>query len=86
MTKSVTVVGVHEAKTNLSRLLRLVESGAEVQIRRGDTPVARLLPVEKTPPKRRLGSLQGRIWMSDDFDEPMPELEEAMENGEILPA
>jgi prevent-host-death family protein len=38
-------VGVHEAKTNLSRLLRAVADGEEVVIRRGREPIARLVPV-----------------------------------------
>lgn len=77
---------VHEAKTHLSRILRMVESGAEVQIRRGNSPIARIVPLEDARPVRRLGSLKEQIWISDDFDEPMKDLEEAIENSEIFPA
>ena len=79
------VVGVHEAKTHLSRLLHDVESGAEVQINRGDTPVARLVPVEQAPRKRQLGTLKGQIWIPDDFDDTDPDVIDAFENGEIFP-
>ena len=66
------VVNVHEAKTNLSRLLAEVERGREVTIARAGRPVARLVPAEP-PPKRELGLERGQIWISEDFDEPMPD-------------
>ncbi len=67
-----TSVGVHEAKTNLSELLRRVEAGEEVVIRRGDKPVARLVAV-KAPGTRRLGMDRGRLVIAEDFDDPMPD-------------
>ncbi|MBN9213995.1 MAG: hypothetical protein ABS62_13185 [Microbacterium sp. SCN 70-200] len=80
------VVGVHEAKTHLSRLLHDVESGVEVQINRGTTPIARIVPLERSTPQRQLGTLRGRIQMADDFDEVDEETIDLFENGEILPA
>ena len=72
MTKSVAAVGVHEAKTHLSRLLDRVAAGEEIEItRRGDV-IARLVP----PPRRRprhLGVDAGRLRIADDFDAPLPE-------------
>lgn len=69
MTKS---VGVHEAKTNLSSLLRLVGSGEEVIItRRGDV-VARLVP-PLVGPRPELGFDRGRVVVPDDFDAPLPD-------------
>jgi prevent-host-death family protein len=65
------VVNVHEAKTNLSRLLVEVENGQEVTIARAGRPVARLVPVEP-PRKRELGLERGQIWIAPDFDDPMP--------------
>jgi prevent-host-death family protein len=50
----VTVVGVHEAKTHLSQLLRRVADGEEVEIHPNGRPVARLVPVPPTP-RRQLG-------------------------------
>ena len=43
---------VHEAKTNLSRLIKEAESGKEVIITRGKEPVAKLVPISKTAKKR----------------------------------
>ena len=62
-------VNVHEAKTQLSRLLQAVEEGEEVVIARNGTPVARLVPhVEERKP-REPGWAKGRMWMAPDFDE-----------------
>lgn len=72
-------VNVYEAKTQLSALLARVEAGEEVVIARAGTPVARLVPVG-TPRNRMAqarGSLAGQIWIADDFDEPLPEVEQA---------
>jgi prevent-host-death family protein len=62
-------VGVHEAKTTLSRLLDAAESGEEVVITRRGTPVVRLQPVRSLPRKSLFGLYAGQIEMADDFDE-----------------
>ena len=64
------IVNVHEAKTNLSRLLERVEDGEEVIIARNGQPVARLVPMPAR--SRRPGSLRGKIVMRRDFDAPLP--------------
>ena len=66
-------VNVHDAKTHLSRLLERVEHGEEIVIARAGKPIARLVPFERSPAgKRPLGLYKGQIWMSEDFDEPLP--------------
>jgi prevent-host-death family protein len=65
-------VNVHEAKTHLSRLLQEVERGREIVIARAGRPVARLVAAEPVA-KRELGQELGQIWLSPDFDEPMPD-------------
>lgn len=69
MTKS---VGVHQAKTHLSRLLTQVAAGEEVVITRRGREVARLAPVRSSP-TRRLGIDRGRFSVPEDFDAPLPE-------------
>jgi prevent-host-death family protein len=70
-----TQVTVHEAKTHLSRLLAAVESGEEVVICRGSKPVARL--VRCAPPAARVfGGDEGTVVVHDNFNDPMPELEQ----------
>lgn len=74
MTES--VVGVHEAKTHLSKLLERVEAGEAIAVARRGRVVARLVPV--APRRPRLGSMAGRIRIGEDFDDPLPpELVEA---------
>lgn len=65
------VVKLHEAKTNFSRLVGLVELGEEIIVQRGNVPVARLVPYDTAVP-RRAGSLKGQIVIGEDFDE-LPE-------------
>ena len=61
-------VNVHEAKTQLSRLLQAVEEGEEVVIARNGTPVARLVPyAEERKPLEPGWAKKG--WMAPDFDE-----------------
>lgn len=69
MTKS---VGVHEAKTHLSRLLEEVVGGEEVIITRRGTEVARLVP-GRAPKKRQFGRDEGVFTLPDDFDDPLPD-------------
>jgi prevent-host-death family protein len=68
MTKS---VGVHEAKTHLSRLLEDVAAGEEVVITRRGEQVASLVAVPR-PGVRRLGIDRGRFVVPEDFDAPLP--------------
>lgn len=65
-------VGVHEAKTKLSELLRRVAAGEEVTITRDGEPVARLVPAQRPAP-RVLGQDAGTFTIPDDFDAELPE-------------
>ncbi len=66
-------VTVQEAKTHLSRLLRKVEAGETVVIRRGRTRVAVLSPAPMTTEQRRIwGDLPGEL--TPMFDEPLDDL------------
>ncbi len=64
-------VGVHEAKTNLSRLLQRVAGGEDVIITRSGVPVARLTAVHERG-RRTFGQDRGRLTIPDDFDAPLP--------------
>lgn len=68
MTKS---VGVHEAKTHLSRLLEDVAAGEDVVITRRGEEVASLVP--RKAGARKLGIDRGRFVVPEDFDAPLPE-------------
>ena len=64
-------VGVHEAKTHLSRLLQQVAAGEEIEIRNRGQVVARL--VAPRPSLPQFGFDRGRISVADDFDAPLPQ-------------
>lgn len=65
-------VNIHQAKTQLSRLIERVCAGEEIIIARGGKPVARLAPLAPRRP-RRLGLLKGKIWVAKDFNAPLPD-------------
>jgi prevent-host-death family protein len=69
---------MHDAKTNLSRLVAAVESGEEeeVEIARAGKVVARIVPARLRSP-RRPGSWAGRVSIGPDFDALPPEVEAA---------
>jgi len=66
-------VNIHEAKTKLSKLLARVKMGEEVIIAKAGKPVARLVPIGARSAQRAPGSAKHRVWMSPDFDAPLPE-------------
>jgi len=66
-------VNVHEAKTQLSRLLVRVGLGEEVIIARAGKPIARLVAFADAPRQRVAGSGRGEIWIAPDFDAPLPD-------------
>mgnify|MGYP001813507553 FL=1 len=66
-----TEVGVHEAKTHLSRLLRRVAAGEQIIITSGGRPAARLVPFERSE-SRELGFDAGLLTIPEDFDDPLP--------------
>ncbi len=74
-------VNVHQAKTQLSRLLADAAAGEEVIIARDGKPVARLVPVGTAPRRRKPGTLRGRIRIAAGFDDALPEAAQAWFDG-----
>jgi prevent-host-death family protein len=66
-------INVHQAKTQLSRLLEEVAAGQEVIIAKAGKPVARLVSLRVASKKRQLGILEGKLTVSPDFDAPLPD-------------
>ena len=62
---------VHQAKTNLSKLIREAENGQSVIIARGKKPVAKIVALEKRSKKRAPGRLKGKIRIHPSFFDPM---------------
>lgn len=63
-------VNIHEAKTNLSKLVAEVAKGEAFVIAKAGKPLVKVVPLDTPPPRkmRRLGFMAGRIKVPDDFD------------------
>ena len=70
MTKT---VDIDDTQEKWADLIALAQSGTEVILANGITPLARIVPVEPVTTKRIMGLHEGQTWMSDDFDAPLPE-------------
>jgi len=66
-------VNVHEAKTQLSALLKRVEGGEEIVIARSGQPIAKLVPLTAPEKPRQPGVWKGQMWIAEDFDAPLPD-------------
>ncbi len=79
-------VNVYEAKTQLSKLLERVEAGEEITLARAGKPVAKLVPLERTP-RRTPGFWAGKLELADDWDsaELNDEIAELFESGPVFP-
>jgi prevent-host-death family protein len=71
-------VGMHEAKTKLSKLVERAEAGEEIIIARNGKPVARLVPAASATSLSAVrGAWRGRVRIADDFDELPGDIAEA---------
>ncbi|MEP7049974.1 MAG: type II toxin-antitoxin system prevent-host-death family antitoxin [Pseudomonadota bacterium] len=71
-------VNVHEAKTQLSKLLEEVEAGERVVIARAGEPVAVLGPYKAAVRRRRLGLFAGQVTIREGFDELPSDIADAL--------
>jgi len=70
MIKTVTV---QDAQTQLLKLMSFAVKGNEVIITKDNIPLVRMLPISSTSQPRKAGLSEGKIWVSDDFDAPLPD-------------
>ena len=70
-----TKVNIHEAKTQLSKLLQRVMNGEQIIIAKAGKPVAVLSPFEEAPKSRVPGNDAGLVVIGPDFDDPLPEFD-----------
>ncbi len=83
-----TSANLHEVKSRLAHYARLVKAGETVILCERNKPFAEIRPlpgVGKPPPKRKLGLMKGWFPVPDDFNEPDPDIEDAIENNPIFP-
>ena len=71
------VVTIHDAKTNLSKLIARVEAGEEIVIARGKKPVAKVVPLTEAKRRPQFGAMKGKWPKIPDefFFDPLPEEE-----------
>jgi len=70
---AVQTVNIYQAKTQLSKLVDLASSGTDVVIARAGKPIARLTSLKKEKRVINFGALEGKGWIADDFDAPLPD-------------
>ena len=70
-----TTVNIHEAKTQLSRLLVRVQNGEEITIAKAGKPIARLTAITERPARRVPGMDKGKVIIHANFDDPIPEFD-----------
>lgn len=64
-------VNIHEAKTHFSKLIQSVLDGDEVIIAKAGHPVVKMMPIRPRK-ERKFGTMKGKISVSDDFNDPLP--------------
>ncbi|MFM8453943.1 MAG: type II toxin-antitoxin system Phd/YefM family antitoxin [Gammaproteobacteria bacterium] len=67
-----TLVNIHDAKTNFSKLINHALAGEDVVIAKGGKPLVRLVPYTEGISKRQGDKLRGVLFVPDDFDDPLP--------------
>lgn len=62
---------IHEAKAQLSALIKKAVMGEEIIIAKRNLPVAKLTAIKRLKGRRRPGSAKGQVWIAPDFDAPL---------------
>lgn len=74
------IYNIYEAKTSLSRLVERAANGEEIILSKAGKPLAKLVPFHQSPKPRKPGGWEGQIFISEDFDDPLPpEIQDAFE-------
>lgn len=71
-------VNIHEAKTQLSKLIQEALAGEDVIIAKGNKPIVKLVPLNQEKKQRQLGASRGAMVMADDFDAPLDDFSSYM--------
>ena len=71
-----TELDINQVKANFSKLLNLAIEGEEIIITQNDQPVAQISPIKRSLQR---GSAKGKVWISEDFDEPLEDFQEYTE-------
>lgn len=79
------ISNIHEAKTNLSKLIEEVLAGKEVIIAKAGKPVAKIVIYKEVKEPRKFGLLKGKIEIPDNFDDEDEEINKLFYEGELFP-
>lgn len=63
------IMNIHQAKTNLSKLIEAALNDEDVVIAKAGKPAAKVVAYKEKKSPRKLGMWKGKVWMSDDFNE-----------------
>ena len=75
------IINIHEAKTNLSKLIARTQIGEEVIISKAGKPVAKLVEYKEKLKPRKSGLWKGKVWMSEDFNDENEEINKLFYEG-----
>jgi prevent-host-death family protein len=67
------IINIHQAKTNLSKLIEAVITGEEVVIAKAGKPLVKLVPYVEERKSRTPGGWEGRVIIAEDFDDELPQ-------------
>lgn len=79
------IVNIHEAKTNLSKLVEKTQNGEEIIIAKAGKPVAQLVSYKEKLKPRKLGLWKGKVVIPDDFDDEDEEINKLFYEGDLFP-
>lgn len=77
------VMNIHQAKTNLSKLIEMTLAGEDIIIAKAGKPIIKLVVYKEKLKPRKPGLLKGKIWISDDFNDEDPEINKLFYAGDI---
>jgi prevent-host-death family protein len=66
------IANIHEAKSQLSKLIESVLAGEEIIIAKAGKPLVKMIPYQEAQKPRVPGGWEGKVVMSDDFDDELP--------------
>ncbi len=76
-------VNILEAKTDFSKLIRILESKKEdsITVARNGKPVVKITLINETPVENRIGIAKGKFTIHGDFDKDNAELADLLSGG-----
>lgn len=63
------MINIHQAKTNLSKLIEKTLNGEDIVIAKAGKPVAKLIAYKEKLKPRKIGLLKGKIFVPDNFND-----------------